>query len=97
MLLARRLNPMAIEIIISLPHLREGPILNRARAMQVPTLISANALSRSNRGRGWPEWQGWRLDLLKNADGLFSLSLDGAGFVPLSHYRGYPCSSASTP
>ncbi len=82
--LARRLSPMAIEIMIGLPHLREGPILNRARAMQVPTLISANALSRWNRGKGWREWQGWRLDLLKNADGLSSLSLDSAGFVALS-------------
>jgi len=88
--LARRLSPVAIEIMIGLPHLREGPILNRARAMQVPTLISANALSRWNRGRGWPEWRGWRLDLLKNADGLSSLSLDSAGFVALSHYWGYP-------
>jgi hypothetical protein len=77
--LARRLSPVAIEIMIGLPHLREGPILNRARAMQVPTLISANASSRWNRGRGWPEWRGWRLDLLKNADGLSSLSLDSAG------------------
>tara|TARA_R110000868_G_scaffold402710_2_gene679248 strand:+ start:27984 stop:28970 length:987 start_codon:yes stop_codon:yes gene_type:complete len=89
-LLARRLSPMAIEIMVGLPHLREGPILNRARAMQVPTLISANALSRWNRRKGWPEWHGWRLDLLKNADGLPSLSLDSAGFVALSHYRGYP-------
>ncbi|MFZ2995168.1 DUF7221 family queuine tRNA-ribosyltransferase-like protein [Sphingobium sp.] len=81
---------MAIEIMVGLPHLREGPILNRARAMQVPTLISANALSRWNRAKGWPEWQGWRLDLLKNADGLHSLALDSAGFVAMSHYRAYP-------
>lgn len=75
---------MAIEIMVGLPHLREGPILNRARAMQVPTLISANALSRWNRRKGWPKWRGWHLDLLKNADGLPSLALDSAGFVALS-------------
>jgi hypothetical protein len=58
--------------------------------MQVPTLISANALSRWNRSKGWPEWLGWRLDLLKNADGLHSLALDSAGFVALSQYGAYP-------
>jgi hypothetical protein len=89
-LLARGLSAMAIEIMVGLPHLREGPILNRARAMQVPTLISANALSRWNRRKGWPEWQGWRLDLLRNADGLSSIALDSAGFVALSRYHAYP-------
>ncbi|BAK66623.1 hypothetical protein SLG_19480 [Sphingobium sp. SYK-6] len=81
---------MAIEIMVGLPHLRTGPILNRARAMQVPTLISANALPRWNRRKGRPEWQGWRLDLLKNADGLSGIALDSAGFVALSQYRGFP-------
>ncbi|WP_454884308.1 deazapurine DNA modification protein DpdA family protein [Sphingomonas oryzagri] len=80
---------MAIEIVIGLPHLNEGPVLARARSMVQPALISANALSRWSKVRGWPEWRGWRLGQLGNAQGLSSLDLDSAGFVAMKRYGGY--------
>lgn len=46
---------MTIEVIVGLPHLNEGPILQRARLMQQPMLISANCLSRWRTASG-----GWR-------------------------------------
>ncbi|OAN53646.1 deazapurine DNA modification protein DpdA family protein [Sphingobium sp. TCM1] len=81
---------MTIGVLVGLPHLREGPILNKARAMQMPALISANALSRWSQRQGWPEWLGWKLDQLRNARGLASLALDSAGFVAMARYRGFP-------
>jgi len=83
---------MPIEIVIGLPHLNEGPILMRAGRLQQPMLISANALSRWTRRRGWPEWVGWRLTQLANAHGLVSLDLDSAGFVAMARYGGFPWS-----
>ncbi|MDF0491143.1 hypothetical protein PX699_22490 [Sphingobium sp. H39-3-25] len=83
---------MPIEIVIGLPHLNEGPILARARRLQLPTLISANALSSWSSRRGWREWTGWRLAQLANAEGLASLDLDSAGFVAMARYRGFPWS-----
>lgn len=81
---------MAIDVLIGLPHLRKGAILRKACALQLPVLISANALSRWSRRKGWPEWLGWQLDQLRNARGLASLSLDSAGFVAMARYRGFP-------
>ena len=81
---------MAIDVLVGLPHLHHGAILRRARAMQVPALISANALSRWSRRKGWPEWLGWKFDHLRNAQGLASLSLDSAGFVAMARYGGFP-------
>ncbi|WP_454887322.1 deazapurine DNA modification protein DpdA family protein [Sphingomonas oryzagri] len=83
---------MAIEIVVGLPHLSEGPILQRARAMGVPTLISANCLSRWKKRDGWREWSGWRLGTLANARGLASLDLDSGGYVAMSRYNGIPWS-----
>lgn len=80
---------MPIEVIIGLPHLNEGPILDRVRQLAVPALISANALSRWSKAKGWPEWLGWRLGHLDNAQGLVSLDLDSAGFVAMARYGGY--------
>jgi hypothetical protein len=85
---------MSIEIIIGLPHLSEGPILAQARNLQLPALISANALSRWSDRRGWREWVGWRLTRLRNAKGLSSLCLDSAGFVAAARYGGFPWSLA---
>lgn len=79
-----------MEIIIGLPHLRQGPILDRAITMQQPALISANCLSRWNAARGLREWAGWELRPLKNASRLKSLDLDSAGFVATAHYGGLP-------
>ncbi len=81
---------MSLEIIIGLPHLNEGPILERARALQQTALISANALSHWSSRRGWREWAGWRLGQLSNARGLAGLCLDSAGFVAASRYGGFP-------
>lgn len=85
---------MSIEIIVGLPHLSEGPILGQARALQLPALISANALSRWSDRRGWREWVGWRLSQLRNAKGLSALCLDSAGFVAAARYGGFPWSLA---
>ncbi|MDF0545246.1 hypothetical protein PX699_23100 [Sphingobium sp. H39-3-25] len=79
-----------IEIIVGLPGLSEGPLLVRARALQLPVLISANSLSRWRQRDGGREWFGWRLRQLANAHGLASIMLDSAGFVLASKYRGIP-------
>ncbi|WP_206365078.1 DUF7221 family queuine tRNA-ribosyltransferase-like protein [Sphingomonas panacis] len=81
---------MPLETIIGLPHLNNGPILQRARALQQTALISANGLSRWSSSRGWREWAGWRLSQLSNAHGLAGLCLDSAGFVAASRYGGFP-------
>ncbi len=81
---------MAIEIIVGLPALSEGPLLQRARAMQVPVLISANSFSRWVKHDGWREWRGWKLGSLANAKGLRSLDLDSAGFTLAVLERGIP-------
>lgn len=85
---------MPINIIVGLPHLNEGPILQRARALDRTALISANALSRWSEKRGWREWAGWRLGQLHNAKGLPDLCLDSAGFVAAARYGGFPWSLA---
>ncbi|KEQ53762.1 DUF7221 family queuine tRNA-ribosyltransferase-like protein [Sphingobium chlorophenolicum] len=81
---------MSIEIIVGLPHLGDGPILARAKAIGQPALISANALSRWTDRRGWREWCGWRIHQLGNAQGLPALCLDSAGFVAAARYGGFP-------
>jgi len=83
---------VTIEIIVGLPHLSKGPLLDRARAMQVPALVSANAFSRWRRRDGWREWCGWRTGTLANAYGLASIDLDSAGFVLAVKERGIPWS-----
>ena len=80
---------MPIDIIVGLPHLREGPILQRARALRTTALISANGLSRWVAKRGWREWSGWRTEQLGNAGDLAGLCLDSAGFVAASRYGGF--------
>lgn len=86
---------MTIEIVVGLPHLSEGPILQRARRMQQPMMISANCLSRwRSTAGGWREWRGWRTGPLGNAHGLKSLDLDSAGYVLMARYQGYPWSIA---
>ena len=83
---------MTIEIVVGIPHLSNGPILQRARMMGQPMLISANALSAWRRRKGWREWTGWRTGQLANARGLRSLDLDSAGYVLMTRYRGFPWS-----
>ena len=83
---------MPINVIVGLPHLNDGPILQRARALGRTALISANALSRWSEKRGWREWTGWRLGQLQNARGLSGLCLDSAGFVATARYGVFPWS-----
>lgn len=81
--------PMSIEIVIGLPHLNDGPILARARRLQQPMLISANALPQWSSRR---EWTGWRLSQFANAHGLAPIDFDSADFVAMALYRGLPWS-----
>lgn len=81
---------MPFEIVVGLPHLSEGPILQRARALGVPALISANSLSRWKRHDGWREWSGWRPGTLANARGLASLDLDSGGYTAMVRYGSIP-------
>ena len=84
------LKARSIDVMIGLPHLSDGKLLDRARRLQQPVLVSANAFSRWSRRRGWREWVGWSLRQLENAQGLHSLSLDSAGFSAMVSYGGYP-------
>src|SRR3546814_16764081 len=52
-------KPHSIDVMVGLPHLAVGALLRRARELQQPVLVSANALSRWSRKRGWSEWAGW--------------------------------------
>lgn len=79
-----------IEIIVGLPHLANGPILQRAKTLQVPILISANCLSRWKKTETDREWRGWRTSPLANANGLASLDLDSAGYSLMVAYKGFP-------
>lgn len=85
---------MAIQIILGLPHLANGPILQRAVMLQAPVLISANCLSRWRKADGWREWSGWRTGTLANAAPLASVDLDSAGYTMMVRYRGLPWSIA---
>lgn len=81
---------MTIEIIVGLPHLNRGPILDRVVRLRQPALISANCLSRWSNRKGSREWTGWRTGQLANARLLPSLCLDSAGFVATSLYGAFP-------
>ncbi|EQB05100.1 DUF7221 family queuine tRNA-ribosyltransferase-like protein [Sphingobium baderi] len=80
----------SIEIIVGLPHLSAGKLLERARALQQPVLVSANAFSRWSLRQGWRDWSGWSTRVLGNATGLHSLCLDSAGFSAMTCLGGYP-------
>lgn len=86
----RTVKPSSITLMVGLPHLSNGRLLARARSLQQPVLVSANALSRWSNRRGWREWAGWYLGPLANAAGLSSLCLDSAGFTAMSRYGGFP-------
>ncbi|QOT74549.1 hypothetical protein H5V43_22025 (plasmid) [Sphingobium fuliginis] len=85
---------MTIEIIVGLPHLNKGPILDRVVDLKQPALISANCQSRWSSARGYREWTGWRTRQLANARRLPALHLDSAGFVATSRYGAFPWSIA---
>lgn len=81
---------MTMEVIVGLPHLNKGPILDRVVELRQPALISANCLSKYSTGKGWQDWTGWRTGQLANADPLASLHLDSAGFVATARYGAFP-------
>ena len=86
----RPVNPSTIDIMVGLPHLAGGPLLDRALHLGAPVLISANGLSRWVKRGGWREWNGWALSRLTNARRLPRLCLDSAGFSAMVAYGGYP-------
>lgn len=79
-----------LTIILGLPHLRRGPILERALALRAPLLVSANALSRWRRVNGIREWQGWEHRMLANLPEGADLTLDCGGFTSHMAYGGFP-------
>ena len=85
---------MTIEVVVGLPNLSSRPLLDRARQMAQPMLVSANALSLWRKVNGCRTWSGWRTSQLSNATGLRSLDLDSAGYVLQTTYRGFPWSIA---
>lgn len=91
----RAVNTSTIEIMVGLPHLAGGALLERARRLGVPVLISANGLSRWARRDGWRWWSGWAFAHLANARCLPSVSLDSAGFSAMVTYGGYPWTVAA--
>lgn len=81
-----------IEIILGLPHLRQGPILARALTLGAPLLVSANALSRW-RGQGdRRRWAGWNTTDLARLPAGTDLTLDSGGFTSHMVYGGFPWS-----
>lgn len=83
------------QLLLGLPHLGDGALLRRAKALGAHVLISANSLSRWRTRAGLRDWAGWNLGALANAHGLASLTLDSAGFTAMLRYRGYPWSIAA--
>ena len=86
------ITPSGIEIIVGLPHLADGALLERAVALRAPVLISANCLSRWRKADGWRDWTGWRTSTLANAADLASIDLDSAGYTMTVAYNGMPWS-----
>ena len=82
------------EFLLGLPALRPGALWARARSLDGPVLISANALSRwrvDARGlRDWDGFDGRHLDLVSH----YRVTLDSAGFVAAGRYRGFPWSTS---
>jgi hypothetical protein len=66
-----------------------GPLIDAARSLNAPVLISANALSIWKKDlSGIPVWHGFNTRNLHHLDGLEAY-LDSAGFVAASRYRGF--------
>lgn len=90
---------MPVKVILGLPYLSDGPLLAKAKALNAPVLVSANALSRwvaeapgTGRHADKPplrRWLGWNKNTLKNARGM-EVHLDSAGFVMMLLHSGYP-------
>src|SRR3546814_4852358 len=85
---------MTIDIMVGLPHLGDGIILNRAVDIRLPGLVYSNALSRCSRLKDSSEWPGGNLRHLVHARRMTSLTLESAGYVTITHSRHFPWSHA---
>jgi hypothetical protein len=81
-----------IEIILGLPHLRQGPILRRALTLKTPVLVSASALACWRRIDGCRRWTGWDFAQLRNLPADVQTILDCGGFTSHVVYGGFPWS-----
>jgi hypothetical protein len=78
-----------LKFLLGLPHVMRGPLIDAARSLNAPVLISANALSVWKKDAcGIPVWHGFNTRNLHHLDGL-EVYLDSAGFVAASRYRGF--------
>ena len=78
-----------LKFLLGLPHVMRGPLIDAARALNAPVLISANALSIWKKDASdIPVWQGFSTRNLHHLDGLEAY-LDSVGFVAASRYRGF--------
>jgi hypothetical protein len=82
----------AKKFLLGLPYVAEGPLLQTARALQAPVLLSANAFSLWNVRGGLREWTSFRTKHLRLLDGL-EASLDSAGYVAMVRYGGFEWST----
>ena len=82
------------EFLLGLPALRPGALWSRAKALEAPVMISANALSRWRiDGLGLRDWDGFdgrHLSLVRD----HRVAVDSGGFVAASRYRGFPWSTS---
>jgi hypothetical protein len=76
--------------LLGLPHASRGPLLETARRLGAPVLISANALSVWRKhDNGFRQWLRFRTSTLSALDGI-DVTLDSAGFVAAQRYGRYP-------
>lgn len=79
-----------IAIILGLPHLRRGPLPDRALTLRASLLVSANAPSLWHREKDVRLWRGWNLADLNNLPPHTDIILDSGGFTSHVVYGGFP-------
>jgi hypothetical protein len=71
-----------LKFLLGLPHVMRGPLIDAARALNAPVLISANALSIWKMdSNGIPVWHGFKTRNLHHLKGLEAY-LDRPGSLP---------------
>lgn len=79
-----------MQIIIGLPTLSRGPLLETALQLGAPVMLSASALARWENSNGVRSFRGWNRRALDRIQGLgLKLHLDSAGFVAAALRGGY--------
>lgn len=78
-----------VKMLLGLPTLSRGALLEKAGELSAPILISANCLSKWKEIDGDRRWQGFNTRSLENARGR-EVHLDSAGFVAMHRYGGFP-------